>query len=78
MDKETDVALTILAQSLSSALSEVARLKADRWELLKVLQDTSPELHETFVQPCLSEQYLAILDAASFEIARVSAIPSRP
>ena len=78
MEADIQTALTTLAESLASALADIARLKADRWALLKVLQDTSPELHETFVQLRLSEQYLAIPDAASFQIVRVSGVLGKP
>lgn len=74
MDADTQAAITVLAESLASALNDIAHLKADRWALLEVLRGSSPELHDTFVQLRQSERCLAIPDAASFEIARVSGV----
>lgn len=77
---ETDIrnAITILAQALMSALPDIGRLKAEQAALLRALQGTSPELPEALEAERLTDGYLSILNAASFQLVTLSGLLGKP
>jgi hypothetical protein len=61
-----------LSHHLSVIASAVARLRADAFALEQALQEHAPELCESFQRHQKTEAYQAILNAASFQIAKIS------